>query len=80
MQTLDIREVQTQLSKLIEQAAQGDTFIIAKAGKPLVKVERLEAEVQWVPHLEAENQWLEEVIGALCALDATDAPDAPDGQ
>ena len=43
MQTLDIREVQAQLSKLIEQAAQGDAFIIAKAGKPLVKVERLEA-------------------------------------
>jgi antitoxin (DNA-binding transcriptional repressor) of toxin-antitoxin stability system len=43
MQTLDIREVQTQLSKLIEQAAQGDAFIIAKAGKPLVKVVRLDA-------------------------------------
>jgi prevent-host-death family protein len=43
MQTLDIREAQTQLSKLIEQAVQGDAFIIAKAGKPLVKVMRLDA-------------------------------------
>jgi len=43
MQTLDIREVQTQLPKLIEQAAQGDAFIIARAGKPLVKVMRLDA-------------------------------------
>jgi len=42
MQTLDIREVPTQLSKLIEQAVQGDAFIIAKAGKPLVKVTRLD--------------------------------------
>jgi prevent-host-death family protein len=43
MQTLDIREVQTRLSELIEQAVQGDAFIIAKAGKPLVKVMRLDA-------------------------------------
>ena len=42
MQTLDIREVQTQLSKLIEQAAQGNAFIIARAGKPLVKIMRLD--------------------------------------
>jgi len=39
---LDIRKVQTQLSKLIEQAVQGEAFIIAKAGKPLVKVTRLD--------------------------------------
>jgi len=42
MQTLDIREVQTQLSKLIEQAAQSNAFIIARAGKPLVKIMRLD--------------------------------------
>jgi prevent-host-death family protein len=43
MQILDIREAQSQLSKLIDQAVQGDAFIIAKAGKPLVKVMRLDA-------------------------------------
>ena len=43
MQILDIREAQSQLSKLIDQAVQGDAFIIAKAGKPLVKVVRLDA-------------------------------------
>ncbi|HQT31582.1 MAG TPA: type II toxin-antitoxin system prevent-host-death family antitoxin [Thiobacillus sp.] len=42
MQTVDIRIAKTQLSKLIEQAVQGDSFIIAKAGKPLVKVTRLD--------------------------------------
>lgn len=43
MQTVNIHEAKTQLSKLIEQAVQGDSFIIAKAGKPLVKVTRLDA-------------------------------------
>ncbi|WP_310390252.1 type II toxin-antitoxin system prevent-host-death family antitoxin [Roseateles sp.] len=38
MQTVNIHEAKTQLSKLIEQAVQGEPFIIAKAGKPLVKV------------------------------------------
>lgn len=42
MQTVNIHEAKTQLSKLIEQAVKGDPFIIAKAGKPLVKVTRLD--------------------------------------
>jgi prevent-host-death family protein len=42
MQTVNIHEAKTQLSRLIEQAVAGDSFIIAKAGKPLVKVTRLE--------------------------------------
>lgn len=42
-QTVNIHEAKTQLSKLIEQAVQGEPFIIAKAGKPLVKVTSLDA-------------------------------------
>jgi prevent-host-death family protein len=42
MQTVNIHEAKTQLSRLIEQAVQGDSFIIAKAGKPLVTVTRLD--------------------------------------
>jgi len=38
MRTVNIHEAQTQLSRLVEQAAKGDGFIIAKAGKPLVQV------------------------------------------
>ncbi|PRC92930.1 type II toxin-antitoxin system Phd/YefM family antitoxin [Solimicrobium silvestre] len=38
MQTVNIHEAKTHLSRLIEQAAKGESFIIAKAGKPLVKV------------------------------------------
>lgn len=38
MQTYNIHEAKTQLSRLVEQAAKGEPFVIAKAGKPMVKV------------------------------------------
>ena len=38
MRTVNIHEAKTQLSRLVEQAANGEPFIIAKAGKPMVKV------------------------------------------
>jgi len=38
MLTVNIHEAKTNLSKLIEKAVNGEAFIIAKAGKPLVKV------------------------------------------
>jgi prevent-host-death family protein len=38
MVTVNIHEAKTQLSKLVDQAAKGEPFVIAKAGKPLVKV------------------------------------------
>ena len=38
MRTVNILEAKTHLSKLVDQAAKGEPFIIAKAGKPLVKV------------------------------------------
>jgi len=43
MHTVNIHEAKTHLSKLVEQAVEGEPFIIAKAGKPLVKVTRLDA-------------------------------------
>jgi prevent-host-death family protein len=43
MQIVNIHEAKTHLSRLIEQAAKGEPFIIAKAGKPLVKVTAIEA-------------------------------------
>ncbi|MCU0932999.1 MAG: type II toxin-antitoxin system prevent-host-death family antitoxin [Thiobacillaceae bacterium] len=42
MLTVNIHDAKTQLSKLVDQAAQGEAFIIAKAGKPMVKVVPLE--------------------------------------
>ena len=43
MRTVNIHEAKTQLSRLVEQAAKGESFVIAKAGKPLVKVMPLDA-------------------------------------
>jgi prevent-host-death family protein len=42
MKTVNIHAAKTQLSRLVDQAARGEPFIIAKAGKPLVKVVPLE--------------------------------------
>lgn len=42
MLTVNIHDAKTQLSKLVDQAAQGEAFIIAKAGRPMVKVVPLE--------------------------------------
>lgn len=38
MRKVNIHEAKTHLSRLVEQAAKGEPFIIAKAGRPLVKV------------------------------------------
>lgn len=43
MHIVNIHEAKTHLSRLIEQAARGEPFVIAKAGKPLVKVMPLNA-------------------------------------
>jgi len=43
MVTVNIHQAKTQLSKLVDRAAKGEPFVIAKAGKPLVKVVRLYA-------------------------------------
>jgi prevent-host-death family protein len=41
MRTVNIHEAKTHLSKLVDQAVKGEAFVIAKAGKPLVKVTAL---------------------------------------
>jgi prevent-host-death family protein len=43
MLTVNIHEAKTHLSKLVDRAARGEAFVIAKAGKPLVKVTALDA-------------------------------------
>jgi antitoxin (DNA-binding transcriptional repressor) of toxin-antitoxin stability system len=43
MRTVNIHETKTHLSRLVEHAAKGEPFVIAKAGKPLVKVSALDA-------------------------------------
>ena len=48
MLTVNIHDAKTQLSKLIAMAVKGEPFIIAKAGKPMVKVEAIKDET--LPH------------------------------
>lgn len=46
MLAVNIHEAKTHLSRLVEDAAHGKPFIIAKAGKPMVKVIPFSAEEQ----------------------------------
>lgn len=38
MRTVNIHAAKTHLSRLVDRAAKGEAFVIAKAGKPMVKV------------------------------------------
>lgn len=38
MNTVNMHEAKTHLSKLVAKAVQGEPFVIARAGKPMVKV------------------------------------------
>jgi prevent-host-death family protein len=38
MQLVNIHDAKTHLSRLIEQAVHGESFVIAKSGKPMVTV------------------------------------------
>ena len=38
MKTVNIQEAKTQLSRLLEEAARGEEIIIAKAGRPYVRL------------------------------------------
>ncbi len=43
MHIVNMHEAKTHLSRLVAQAARGASFVIAKAGKPMVKVTPLDA-------------------------------------
>ena len=43
MKTVNVHEAKTHLSRLIQDASKGKPFIIAKAGKPMVKVVAVDA-------------------------------------
>lgn len=42
MKTVNMHEAKTHLSKLVDAATKGEPFVIARAGKPLVKVVMVE--------------------------------------
>lgn len=43
MRAVNMHEAKTHLSRLVQGAANGEAFIIARAGKPLVKVVAIDA-------------------------------------
>ncbi|WP_416397195.1 type II toxin-antitoxin system Phd/YefM family antitoxin [Allohahella sp. A8] len=43
MNIVNMHQAKTQLSKLVELASKGESFVIARAGKPLVKVVAIDA-------------------------------------
>jgi len=51
METFDIHHAKTHLSRLVERAAQGEAFVITKAGKPLVKVVPIDEPVARDPQI-----------------------------
>ncbi len=43
MRTYNMHEAKTHLSRLVAQAADGEPFVIARSGKPVVKVMAIDA-------------------------------------
>jgi prevent-host-death family protein len=43
MRKVNMHEAKTHLSRLVEEAAAGEAFLICKAGKPMVRVTSIEA-------------------------------------
>jgi prevent-host-death family protein len=58
MNQIGIHEAKTHLSRLVDQAARGEAFVIAKSGPPMVKVVPLDA-----PEVRAQQR-----IGFLARL------------
>jgi prevent-host-death family protein len=50
MRTVNIHDAKTHLSRLVARASKGESFVIARAGKPLVKVVPLEHSEKAVSH------------------------------
>lgn len=62
LKVVNIHQAKTHLSRLVEEAANGESFVIAKAGKPMVKVTRLNELDESVPKAKrklgfAEGKW-----------------------
>jgi len=65
MVTVNMHEAKTHLSKLVKKAADGEPFVIARAGKPLVKVIPIDAPAQ-------RKSWLGSMRGQFTVPDDFD--------
>ncbi len=65
---VNLYEAKTQLSALVDRAAKGEEIVIAKAGKPMAKLSRLEPEPK-VPRKPGGN-----LLGVTYMAEDWDAP------
>ena len=74
MTKANVHEAKTNLSKLIEQALNGEEVIIAKAGKPLVRLVPVRDEKENCFGIDAGKIWIaedfdtlpEDILAAFC--------------
>jgi len=62
MKSVNMHEAKTHLSRLVAAAAEGESLVITRAGKPLVKVQALEARaigprIGFPPHAQAPDDF-----------------------
>ncbi len=67
MQKLNIYEAKTNFSQLVELASKGDTFIIAKSGKPLAQLVPLSSQ-------KSKSFQFGTLLGAIKTSEDFDAP------
>lgn len=65
MTKANIHEAKTNLSKLIEQALNGEEVVIAKAGKPLVRLVPVREEREDCFGMDAEKMWIADDFDVL---------------
>jgi len=58
MHTVNIHEAKTTLSKLIDEALQGEEVIIARAGTPVIKLVPVEKKSKPIPGLLKGEIWI----------------------
>jgi len=64
MQSINIYEAKTQLSKLVDLASSGTDVVIARAGKPVARLTRLEEKRPLVYGLFDGQGWIAEDFNA----------------
>ncbi len=85
MKTVNIQAAKTHLSRLVEEAAGGEEIVLAKAGKPLVRLIPYNGDVEGQPKVpgipagqgwEADDSWEATDPGVLKSIDEPLSPSA----
>jgi prevent-host-death family protein len=77
--TVNIFEAKTQLSKLIARAEKGEDVVIARAGKPVVRLTRLEAKKKTIRFGGLKGKiWIADDFDAYLPEDFLITPENPE--